>query len=102
MAKQEGHLIDRNPGQQHLDGKRVAKHVGVASLSLAIGCSDIRHIEETAVASLPIGDSAFGIAIATPEEVAGIGLRAWRKIFERFDDLGWKRNMNRLGPSLRK
>ena len=91
---------DGNARQQHLDRKGVAKHVRMATFEFAIGRSDVRELEQTAVASLPVGHRAFGITITAPEEVARIGLGSWRHVFERFDDIGWKRYVDRC-PGLR-
>jgi hypothetical protein len=41
-------LIDGNSGEQHLDSKGVAEHVGMATLQLAIEPSDISQLEEAA------------------------------------------------------
>src|SRR5580698_5676490 len=57
MAEQERNLIDGYSGEQHLHSECVAKHMGMASLSLAVCSSDIRGLEQTAIATLPIGNS---------------------------------------------
>jgi hypothetical protein len=95
MAEQERNLIDGYAGKKHLHGKRVAEHVGMASLFLTVGCSDICRLEQTAITPLPIGDSAFWISIAAPEEVAGIRLGAGRNAFERLHDVRGERHVDR-------
>ena len=60
VAKQERDLIDGDAGKQHLDREGVAEHVRVAALDLAVRRPDIGQLEQAAIASLPIGDRAFG------------------------------------------
>ena len=67
----------------------------MAALDLAVGPPDISQLEQAAIASLPIGDRAFGIPISTPEEVAVIGFRAVRQTLESLDHEGRKRNIDR-------
>jgi len=67
----------------------------VTALDLAIWLPDVCQLEQTAIASLPVGDRAFGIAVAAPEEVAGIGLGARRNIVEGLDHVGRERNIDR-------
>src|SRR5580704_4255095 len=95
VAKQERNLIDGNARQQHLDRKGVAEHVRVAALDLAVRSPDISQLEKTTIASLPIGDRAFGIPIATPEVVAEIGFRTGRQILKSLDHDRRKRNIDR-------
>src|SRR5580658_3702002 len=95
MAEQERNLIDGYAGEQHFDRERVPEHMGMASLSLAVRCSDIRRFEQTAITPLPIGNSAFWISIAAPEEVAGIRLGAGRNVFERLHDVRGERHVDR-------
>jgi hypothetical protein len=63
-----GSGFDGDACKQHLDREGVAEHVRVAALDLAVRPPDISQLEQAAIASLPIGDRAFGIPIATPEE----------------------------------
>jgi hypothetical protein len=68
MTKQERNPVDGNSGEQHLQGERIAEHVGMAALSLAVGGCDIRRFEQTSIASLPIGNGTLRISIAFPKE----------------------------------
>ncbi len=68
---------------------------GWQRLTSPSGGPDISQLEQAAIASLPIGDRAFGIPVAAPEEVAEIGFRAGRQILERLDHEGRERNIDR-------
>jgi len=96
MAEQERNLIDGYAGEQHLHGERVPEHVGMASLFLAVGCSDIRRLEQTAITPLPICDSAFWLSIAAPEEIAWVRPGTIGDIHQCIDNMGGKRHIDRL------
>jgi len=95
MAEQKRDLIDGNASEQHLDREGVAEHVRVAALTLAVRAPDVCQLEQAAIASLPVGDRAFGIPVAAPEEVAGIRLGARRNIVEGPDHVGREGNIDR-------
>ena len=89
-------LIDGNSGEQHLDRKGVAEHVGMATLQLAIEPSDISQLEETAIGSLPVSHDRFGGSIAAPEEIAWVRPGTIGDIHQCIDDMGGKRHIDRL------
>ena len=93
MAEQKRNLVDRNAGEQHFDRKSVAEHVRVAALSLAVRPPDVGQLEQAAIASLQVGHRTLRLSVAAPEEVAGIGFRARRKILEGLDQVGRKWNI---------
>jgi len=41
VAEQQGDLVDRNPGQQHLDRERIPEHVRMAALQGTVGARDV-------------------------------------------------------------
>ena len=67
----------------------------VTALDLAIWLPDVCQLEQAAIASLPVGDRALRIAVAAPEEVAGIRLGAGWNVFERFHYLRGERHIDR-------
>ncbi len=68
--------------------------MGVASLDLSIGPSDVGQLEQPSITPLPIRHGALRIPVAAPEEVAGIGFGSLRNIFERLDHVGRERDID--------
>jgi len=95
VSKKQRNLVDGHTCKQHLNGEGIPEHVGMTPLLLAVGLLDIGELEETTIASLPVCHGALGVAIAAPEKVAGIWLRAGGNIFESLDHMRRKRNINR-------
>src|ERR1700691_3208396 len=89
-------LIHGNSGEQHLDRKCVADHVGMATLQLAIEPSDISQLEETTIGSLPVSHDRFGGSIAAPEEIAWVRPGTIGDIHQCIDNMGGKRHIDRL------
>jgi len=59
MAEEQGDLVDGNPCEQHLDRKRIPEHVRMAAFERPIGLGNVGQLEETPIASLPIGHRAL-------------------------------------------
>jgi len=89
VSKEQRNLVDGHTGKQHLNGEGVPEHVGMAAHRRPIGLSEIDQFEEAAVTTLPVGNDALRLPIATPEKVAWIRLRTGRDILESLDHL-WR------------
>jgi len=57
MAEEQGSLVDGNPCEQHLDRKRIPEHVAAFERPIRLG--NVGQLEETPIASLPIGHRAL-------------------------------------------
>lgn len=62
MTKQHRDVEKRHPRKQQLHRERIAEPVRVS-------VGDVRQLEQGAERPLPIGDSGFGLAVASPEDV---------------------------------
>ncbi len=86
MTEKRRHLIDGHSGEQHLDRKGVAEHMGVAALPLTIEFADIGQFEEAAIAALPVRDCALGQTVAAPKKVSRVRYWTVRYVVQGLDD----------------